>query len=161
MTDLPAPTPPASSSEPSPKAKFYAMIFFGVAVLILAAAIAVPGDNSGSDATDSTTTTVYTSAIDPIGEGDIAPVNKYDAYYQHMLDNSGRANTAAKSSVIELGDLVCQSLDEGNSVAAVVKVLADASTDAADMELAAAAVYGAITYLCPEYAANLSAYLNT
>lgn len=161
MSDLPAPTPPAPSSEPSPKAKFYAMIFFGVAILILAAAILVPGDKNGGTAADSTTTTAYTSAIDPIGEGNVAPVNKYDAYYNHVIDNSSRANVATRAQVIQLGDLVCQSLDEGNSIGAVVKTLSDASVDSADLELGAAVIYAAITYLCPEYANDLSVYLKS
>lgn len=159
MSDLPAPTPP-SSAEPSPKAKFYAMIFFGVAVLILAAAIAIPGDKSGSDVANSTTTTAYASAIDPIGEGNIAPINKYDAYYNNVIENSSRAAAATRAQVIQFGDLVCQSLDEGNSIRQVVQVLSDASVDSADIELAAAVIYAAITYICPEYSSDLSAYLS-
>jgi hypothetical protein len=89
-----------------------------------------------------------------------SPVNKYDSYYEHVLNNSGQANTASKADVIEFGDLVCQSLDNGQSVAAVANVVANASGSTSDMELGAAVIYGAIKYLCPEYDAMLQAYLS-
>ena len=159
MSDFSTPPAAPTPAQPNNNAKNGAIAFFGIAVIILAIAIAAPG--SKDEGTSSPTTTAYVSEIDPIGEGDIAPVSKYDAYYEHMLNNSGRANSSSKADVIQLGDLICQSLDEGNSIGAVVQVLANSSADSSDSELAAAAIYGAITYICPEYAAMLSAYLNS
>lgn len=87
-------------------------------------------------------------------------VNKYDRYLEHVLNHSGKANTWSKDKLIEFGDLVCQSLDEGNSIRQVVNLLSSYSNSQSDLELFAAVTYAAITYICPEYQTDLSAYLN-
>ena len=89
-----------------------------------------------------------------------AVVNKYDKYYEYVLNNSGQANTSSKADIIEMGDLVCGALDKGNSIDAIVRVLSRASTGQSDNELYAAVVYAAITYLCDEYSGQLNAYLS-
>lgn len=89
-----------------------------------------------------------------------APVtNKYDDYYAHVLKNSGQANTEPKADIIELGDLVCQSLDNNNSVRSVVTLLDDYAESTSDRELYAAIITGSIMYLCPEYSSDLQNYL--
>lgn len=88
-----------------------------------------------------------------------AAANKYDNYYEHVLNNSGRANTMAKADVIELGDLVCSALDEGNSIRAVVNLMSSYSSGTQDSEYFASVIFGAVTYLCPEYTADMRAFL--
>ncbi len=91
----------------------------------------------------------------------VAPVtNKYDDYYAHVLKNSGQANTEPKADVIEFGDLVCQALDNNNSVQYVVKLLNGYAESNSDIELYAAIITGAIMYLCPEYNTDLQNYLD-
>lgn len=91
----------------------------------------------------------------------VAPVtNKYDDYYAHVLKNSGQANSESKADVIEFGDLVCQSLDAGNSVQKVVALLNSYAETTSDRELYAAVITGAIMYLCSEYNSALQNYLD-
>lgn len=154
MSDMYYTTPPAPPAQPPKKdnkLQIIASVFAGFAFLGLVIAIALPSDNESSPA-------AVTQAPQPVVT---APaVNKYDAYYEHVLNNSGQANTASKSDVIEFGDLVCQSLDNGKSVAAVASVVSNASSSTSDMELGAAVIYAAIKYLCPEYDPMLQAYLS-
>ena len=103
--------------------------------------------------------TVETYPPEPVQEAPKA--NKYDLYYQHLLDNSGQAQTSSKATLIELGDLTCGALERGNSVAAVVDVLNDASSGKSDTDLYASVLVGAVSYLCPEYARELKAYLTS
>lgn len=148
----PAPQPPAKN----PATKMIA-VFGGVTIAIFALVVGASlggGQSSGNNtpaATDVPRTYQQTPAV-PAG-------NKYDSYYEHVLNNSGQANSMAKSTVIEFGDLVCQSLDNGYSIGQVVNVLDDASTTSSDIELSASVMYGAITYICPEYSDALAAYL--
>jgi hypothetical protein len=155
MSDAPLtpPTPPPSGSKNN---STVVVIAAAVAAVVITALIVFGMSSSGESSTDVADTAANTTPYVPTPE----PVsNKYDKYYDHVLDNSGQANSMSKSDVIEFGDLVCQSLDNGNSVAAVVKILSDYSTDNSDVELSASVVFGAITYLCPEYRSNLQTYL--
>ena len=154
MSDAPLapPIPPPSGSKNNTTV---VVIVAAIAAVIITALI-VLGVSSGKSSTDVADTTVNTVPYVPTPE---PASNKYDQYYGHVLDNSGQANSMSKSDVIEFGDLVCQSLDNGNSVAAVVKILSDSSADNSDVELAASVVFGAITYLCPEYRSDLQTYL--
>lgn len=148
------PVPPVQPPKKDNKFQIFAASFFALAVVILIIALVMPSSDSGS----SVATTDTTDAPAPIITA--APVNKYDQYYEHVLNNSGQANTMSKSDVIELGDLVCQALDQGNSIASVVQVVSNSSSDSSDVELGASAIYGAVTYLCPEYDSMMQAYLN-
>lgn len=90
----------------------------------------------------------------------VAPAtNKYEDYYSHVLTNSGQANSEPKSDVIEFGDIVCQALDAGRSVAFVVDLLNGYAESNSDQELYAAIITGAILYICPEYNSQLQSYL--
>lgn len=88
-------------------------------------------------------------------------VSKYDRYLEHVYNNSGQANTWTKAKLIEFGDLVCQSLDQNNSIAQVVNLLSSYSKTTSDMELFASVVYGSIHYICDEYIGDLNLYLST
>ena len=143
------PTPQAPKKDN--KTQILAASFFALAAAILVLVIVLPSSNSDSSGPAST------NAPAPVVTA--APVNKYDQYYEHVLNNAGQANTMAKSKVIEFGDLVCQALDEGNSIAAVVNVVSRASGTTSDMELGAAVIWAAVTYFCPEYVAMMQAYL--
>ena len=145
------PVPPAPAPKKDNKVQILAASFFGLAVAVLVLAIALPSSNK-SDNSNAVST--------PVSTPDVMPVNKYDSYYEYVLNESGRANSMSKSDVIKLGDLVCQAFDEGNSASAVINVMARASSDSSDVDLAAAALWGATEYLCPEYKAMVQAYLN-
>lgn len=159
MSDISVtPPPPAPAPKKDNKLQIVAASIFALAVAIIILALVIPSsdsNDSGNIDTGSSSNTSLTNEEPPI----TTPVNKYDAYYEHVLNNSGQANSMDKSKVIELGDLVCEALDQGNSIAAVVAVLSNASTTSSDVDLAAAAMYGAVIYLCPEYEADLQNYL--
>ena len=148
--------PPAQPPKKDYKLQIIAASLFALAIAILVFAIAMPsGSDSGKDRV--TADTAGSTYEKPAAT---TPVNKYDSYYQHVLNNSGRANSMSKSDVIQLGDLVCQAFDDGNSVAAVVDVMSSVSSNSSDIELAAAAMWGATEYICPEYKPMMQAYLN-
>jgi hypothetical protein len=107
-----------------------------------------------------TTTVIREVAATTTTEMAAAPVvNKYDQYYEHVLNNSGQANTMGKDKVIEFGDLVCATLDNGNSIGYVVELLSKYAKTQSDNELFASVVWGAVTYLCSEYKGQMDAYL--
>lgn len=145
------PTPPAPKKDN--KTQILAASFFALAAAILVLILVLPSSNSDSGNESGAVNQASPAVTD-------APINKYDAYYEHVLNESGRANSMSKADVIQLGDLVCQAFDEGNSVAAVVSVMSRASSDSSDIELAAAAMWGATEYLCSEYKPMVQAYLN-
>ena len=154
MNDIIFDPPPAPMPEPkkgitiNPK---YAVAFLVAAFAFLMLVIVAPGDN---EATPNTTAApVQTYAPAPV-------VNKYDAYLEHVYNNSGQANTMTKAKLIEYGDIICEALDRGNSIAWVVNYLSNASSGQSDNELYASIVYGAITYICDEYKGDLNLYLN-
>jgi len=153
-TYSPPSMPPPSNSDK--KLRIFAVVFFVAAVLFLGVIIGASGDSKPA-ANETTATVSVTNA--PIA-ADPAQT-KYDRYYENVLNNSGRANSLSKSAVIEVGDLVCQSLDEGNTTRQVAIVLEGASSTQSELEYAAAVMYWAITDLCPEYKASLNAYLNS
>lgn len=145
---------------PAPKNKFDftpGTILAILCFLVLIVLIAVVQGDLGSNkkvATPAVPTLVTTlPAPDPV-------TNKYDSYYEYVLNHSGQANSMSKADVIQLGDLVCQSLDEGNSVGRVAQVVADSVDTTSGLELGAAAIYAAITYICPEYTSQLNAYVS-
>lgn len=156
MSDAPL-TPPAPPSSGSKNTSNVTVIVAAVAAVAITALIVIGVLSSGKSSNDiadkATNAAPYVPTPEPVS-------NKYDQYYDHVLNNSGQANSMAKSEVIEFGDLVCQSLDNGYSIAAVVNVLSDSSSNNSDVELSASVVYGAITYLCPEYGNALQTYLN-
>lgn len=138
------PTPQAPKKDN--KTQILAASFFALAAAILVLVIVLPSSNSD------------TSGPAPVITA--APVNKYDQYYEYVLNNSGQANSTAKSKVIEFGDLVCQALDQGNSVAQVANVVSSAVGSTSDLELGAAVIFAAVKYICPEYQAMMDAYLS-
>lgn len=147
------PSPPPSGNKNS-----YTIVVIATAVTaVIITALIVFGmsssDKSSTDVADTAAnTTPYVSTSEPVS-------NKYDRYYEYVLDNSGRANTMPKSDVINLGDLICQYLDSGNSIAELVALLAEKSADTSAQELSAEGIFGAIEYLCPEYRSNLQTHI--
>lgn len=151
-------TPP--SPEPQKKdtvtfnKKNLAIAFFALAFFILLIVMIIPGDKSSSPST--TTAPIPTNP--PVTAAPV--VNKYDSYLNHVYNNSGKAYTFGEAKLIEFGDLVCGALDDGNSIRAVVNLLSNYSTGYQDNELFASVVFGSITYICPEYTADLNRYIN-
>ena len=156
MSDMQYPSPPLPPSQPQQKdnkIQILAASFFALAIAILVAVIAIPSSNSDSDSGNNDATMIQVPDVTA------APVNKYDSYYEHVLNNSGQANTLSKADVIKIGDLVCQALDEGNSIADIVTVVERAASTTSDAEYGAAVIFGAVTYLCPEYNAMMQSWL--
>ena len=146
---LPAPTP--DKKEISDVVKV-AVIFLIFAVVLSVTAIAMYGGKNESVMQ----VTQPAAAV----ETPVQSSNKYDDYYEHVLSNSGQAQTTSKSDVIELGDLVCGALDKGNTFSAVTSTLSDVADGQTDTEYYAAVVTGAVKYICPEYFSALESYLN-
>ena len=148
-----SPSPPPSSNKNS---STVVVITTAVTAVIITALIVFGMSSSDKASTDvantAANTTPYVSTSEPVS-------NKYDLYYEYVLDNSGRANTMSKSDVIKLGDLICQYLDLGNSIDELVKLLAEKSADTSAQELSGEGLFGAIEYLCPEYRSNLQTYI--
>lgn len=156
MTEQSIPHPPSPQPEKKETVTFnkknLAIAFLAVSIFILLIAIIIPGDKSSSP--DTAPTPIVTNP--PITA---PPANKYDQYMDHVLNNSGQANTWSKADVIEFGDLVCQALDKGNSIPAVVRLLESYAKTNSDVEFFASVVFGAITYICPEYKYAMDEYL--
>lgn len=158
MNDILLDPPPAPQPEKKETITFnkknLAIAFLAVALFFLFIIILLPGDKSSSPAT--TAAPVVTDAPAPITPA----VNKYDQYLQHVYNNSGQANSISKADLIEYGDIICQSLDQGKTIAWIVNYLSRNSSGQSDMELYASVMYGAIHYICSEYTGDLNLYLN-
>lgn len=155
--NLPPPSSPEKKDTITFNKKNLAIAFFAVSFFILLIVLIIPGDKSSSPNTTSApvvTNPPYTIAPTP-------SKNKYDEYMDHVLNNSGQANTWSKADVIEFGDLVCQALDKGNSIRSVVSLLNQYAKTDSDVEFFASVAFGAINYICPEYKSDLNAYLNS
>lgn len=154
LLDPPPPPQPEKKETVTFNKKNLAIAFLAVSIFILILAIVIPGDKSSSPATTNAPAPVVTNP--PVTA---APANKYDQYMDHVLNNSGQANTWSKADVIEFGDLVCQSLDKGNTIPAVVRLLESYAKTDSDVEFFASVVFGSITYICPEYKYAMQEYL--
>ena len=156
MNDVIFDPPPAPTPEPkkgitiNPK---YAVVFAVAAFAFLMLVIIAPGDKEVAPTATAAPAPVQTYAPAPV-------VNKYDAYLEHVYNNSGQANSMTKAKLIEYGDIICSALDNGNSIAWIVNYLGNGSNGQSDVELYASIVYGAITYICDEYKGDLNLYLN-
>lgn len=148
------PSPPEKKDTITFNKKNLAIAFFALSFLILLIAIVVPGDKSSSPDTTPAPAPIVTNP--PITS---PPANKYDKYMDHVLQNSGKANTWSKADVIEFGDLVCQAMDKGNDIRQVVNLLESYAKTDSDVEFFASVVFGAITYICPEYTYAMNEYL--
>ena len=156
MNDVIFDPPPAPTPEPkkgitiNPK---YAVAFAVAAFAFLMLVIIAPGDKEVAPTATAAPAPVQTYAPAPA-------VNKYDAYLEHVYNNSGQANSMTRAKLIEYGDIICEALDRGNSIAWIVNYLSNGSSGQSDNELYASIIYGAITYICDEYKGDLNLYLN-
>lgn len=131
-----------------------------VAILVVVVAIGVYVlASSRGESTSAPAAVTTTTAAANISAGDAT--NKYDDFMAYARENSGQANAMGSAELIEYGDLVCQSLDNGYSIATVVDTVSRASGTASDLELGAAVISGAISYICPEYTQALETYLGS
>jgi hypothetical protein len=127
---------------------------FSIVALVILVIILIAGSESSDDSSSTKDTVAQQPAPSPA-------TNKYDDYMDHVLNNSGKANSWSKSDIIEFGDLVCQALDEGNSIRAVVNLLNSYASTTSDVEFFASIMTGAVIHICPEYKPAMSAYLNS
>jgi hypothetical protein len=155
MSDAPL-TPSSPLPSGGKKNNTVVVIAAAVAVVIITALIVFGLSSSDKSSTDTADTTVNTVPYVPTPEPES---NKYDEYYGHVLNNSGQANTIAKADIISYGDTICSSLNNGQSIPYMVNFLSERSTGEADSTLFASVIFGAITYICPEYRSDLETYL--
>jgi hypothetical protein len=149
---------PPQPPKPEPKKGItinpkYAIAFAVAAFALLMLVILAPSDNKSTPVT----TDAPAQTFDPTP---VPSVNKYDAYLDHMYNNSGQANTITKAKLIEYGDIVCNALDSGRTIPWIVNYLSTSASTQSDVELFASLVYGSITYICDEYKGDLNLYLN-
>jgi hypothetical protein len=121
------------------------------AVALLMGILIASGDDSSSPAATNAPEQTYAPA--PV-------LNKYQAYLDHVYNNSGQANTISKATLIEYGDTICSALDNGQSIPYIVEYLGDRSSGNTDAALYASVIFGAITYICDEYKGDLNLYLS-
>lgn len=155
MTELTPPVPPMEQ----PKKQATGMKQMGIIMALLAAValligilIASGGKTSDSGATNAPAP-AQTYAPAPV-------VNKYEAYLNHVYNNSGQANTIDKADLISYGDTICSALNKGQSIPYIVGYLSDRSAGETDAALFASVIFGAITYICDEYKGDLNLYLS-
>lgn len=153
--DVPMSPPPSPQKKDTVtfNKKNLAIAFLAVSIFILIIAIVVPGDKTSSPA-DTTPAPIVTNPPAPVK-------SKYDRYIDHVLNESGQANTWTNANLIEFGDLVCQSLNNGSSIREVVNILSRNVKNDSDIVFFAAVVRGAIENICPEYMNDLRYYLNS
>lgn len=149
--------PPPAPQAPKPGAGMKQMgIIMGlIAVVALLIGILLASGREDSSSTPTTLPApVFTVAPTPA-------VNKYDAYLDHVYNNSGQANTISKGTLIEYGDTICNALSQGRTIPWIVSYLSENSTGYSDNALFASVIFGAITYICDEYKGDLNLYLST
>jgi hypothetical protein len=154
MNDILLDPPTPQAPKPGAGMKQMGIIMGLIAVVALLIGILLA---SGSKTSDSVVTTppapVQTYAPAPV-------VNKYEAYLDHVYNNSGQANTITKASLIEYGDTICSALDNGRTIPYIVGYLSNSSSGETDAALYASVIFGAITYICDEYKGDLNLYLS-
>jgi len=148
------PPPPVNNSKTFTTKQLAIVLGVFAAFALLIGVILAPGDKNSTTQDTIASAPSYTIPSAP-------PVNKYDDYVNYVLNNSGKANTWSRADVIEFGDLVCQSLDNGNSIRSVTNLLEGYAKSKSDAELFASVMVGSISHLCPEYKSDLSYYLNS
>lgn len=86
----------------------------------------------------------------------------YINYLDHVNSQSFAAMTVSDAELTNWGDGVCTALDSGDSFADIVEYLGNASPNMSndDAALVASVLWAAVTYLCPEYESEMSAYIN-
>ena len=152
MTEL---TPPLPNMDPPRSTN--GMKQMGIIMVLLAAValligiLIASGDDSSPPAATNAPEQTYAPA--PV-------VNKYQAYLDHVYNNSGQANTINKADLIEYGDTICSALDNGRSIPYIVGYLSNSSSGSTDAALYASVIFGAITYICDEYKGDLNLYLS-
>jgi hypothetical protein len=156
MTELTPPVPPMEQ----PKKDANGMKLIGIIMVLLAAVallvgiLVASGDESSAPAATNPPGPAQTYAPTPV-------VNKYEAYLNHVYNNSGQANTIDKADLISYGDTICSALNKGQSIPYIVSYLSDRSAGETDAALFASVIFGAITYICDEYKGDLNLYLST
>lgn len=86
-------------------------------------------------------------------------VNKYDEYLSDLRGYSGQANSWNDSDLIELGHLVCEALDTGNTLDDIVGIFSSNSSGSYDDELFAGTIMSAVVNICPEHQSYVESQL--
>lgn len=95
----------------------------------------------------------------PPTEAPAVEVNKYDQYLEFLYSESAQARNWEESQLLELGSLVCDYFESGNSVSGLVELFSSYANGSYDTEFYAVIMAGSVTILCPEYQAVVNAQL--
>jgi hypothetical protein len=100
-------------------------------------------------------------ATDPAPQTTQPTYTADDQFIDHVYYNAIGEIYLTNAELIELGLLVCEALDAGNSIDEVAATLELAASTDEDIALFAAIAVGAIWFYCPQYEQALNNYLNT
>lgn len=88
------------------------------------------------------------------------PANPEDDYLAFVNSEALDAVYQTDEDLAMMGYLVCDALDNGNSVRSVAELMEQEATTDGDVELFAAILFAAVTHLCPEHESALNRYAN-
>lgn len=86
-------------------------------------------------------------------------LNKYDQYLADLYDFSAQARSWDEALLLQFGKTVCDALDNGARLNAIVDVLSEYSSGSYDDELFAGVILYSVKYICPEHLASVQAQL--
>jgi hypothetical protein len=95
----------------------------------------------------------------PPTEAPAVEVSKYDQYLTYLYDSSAQAREWEESKLLELGSLVCDWFEGGNSVSGLIDTFSSYAEGSYDTEFYAVIMAGSVTLLCPEYRDLVNAQL--
>lgn len=95
----------------------------------------------------------------PPTEAPAVESNKYDQYLDSLYNGAAQARSWTESDLLELGSAVCEVFDAGGTFDGLIEVFIQNSNGAYDDEFYAAVTAGAVTFLCPEWAAYVEAQI--
>jgi len=124
----------------------------GSALLVLSLTACGGGSTSATDTTDTTDTTVVETPIDTPVDSGYTNAEEEFLFDVHNVNNSV-IESNPDEQIVSVGHIVCDTLDEGNTVSDVSDYListGDYTTDN-DIEFVASMIAGAVINLCPEY----------
>lgn len=84
---------------------------------------------------------------------------KFDLYLDEIYNFAAQAREWSEPQLLEFGSVVCDALDNGNSLNQIIEVMERYSTGSYDDELFAGVIYSAVVHLCPEYRSYVEAQL--
>ena len=95
----------------------------------------------------------------PPTEAPAVELSKYDQYLNALYNGSAQARDWEEGKLLELGSLVCDYFDNGGNLSGLIDTFSSNAEGSYDTEFYAVVMASAVTFLCPEYKAYVSAQL--